>query len=355
MPRQLVMPAVVLALCFSASAMGQTTSREVLDGVKPNSKAEAQAAGDYGSMTRPSVPLGAIQQAWDAADQKAGVYAVKFRGDEVIRLRVREFMPTTVVFPEWEEIKATIVGDKDGLLVDQVSPRILIIRAGYVGADGGVTVIGKSGLVYPFYVRLEGVESKFTSDVKVTIQAENPAREVIEQAGGAAREPERKPAADAPAGREGAAAKPESQAGLSHGEREDRRRGSQTGESSPDYLTPVKVSPENISFEFTMSGDRSIAPERVYSDGVFTFFDYGSRWDASDLPVVYRVVDGVDTPVNTRVRGGKLIAETTGAFTLRNGQRVVCIRPKDYVPDGSFAPSKTPATRTAETPREITP
>ncbi len=70
-----------------------------------------------------------------------------------------------------------------------------------------------------------------------------------------------------------------------------------------------------------MAGDKSIAPDRVYSDGVFTYFDYGNRWNESDLPAVYRVVDGVDTPVNTRTKGVLLIAESAGAFTLRNGQR----------------------------------
>ena len=54
--------------------------------------------------------------------------------------------------------------------------------------------------------------------------------------------------------------------------------------------------------------------------------------------MVYRVVDGVDTPVNTRTKGHMLIAESSGAFTLRNGQRVVCVRPVGYVPDGSYQP-----------------
>ena len=73
--------------------------------------------------------------------------------------------------------------------------------------------------------------------------------------------------------------------------------------------------PGKLSFEFDMSGDSSIAPKRVFSDGIFTWFDYGDRWDRSDLPAVYRVVDGVDTPVNTRVKGTMLVAEAAGAFT----------------------------------------
>ena len=73
-------------------------------------------------------------------------------------------------------------------------------------------------------------------------------------------------------------------------------------------------------FDFSMSGDKSISPSRVFTDGVFTWFDFGDRWDSSDLPAVYRVMDGVDTPVNTRIKGSMLVAEASGAFTLRNGQ-----------------------------------
>jgi ComB9 competence protein len=113
-----------------------------------------------------------------------------------------------------------------------------------------------------------------------------------------------------------------------------------TGEKSPDFVKPIAFNPDKLTFEFDMSGDRSIAPKRVFSDGVFTWFDYGDKWDREDLPAVYRVVDGVDTPVNTRVKGTMLVAEAAGAFTLRNGQRTVCVRPEGWEPTGKYAPPK---------------
>jgi hypothetical protein len=62
-------------------------------------------------------------------------------------------------------------------------------------------------------------------------------------------------------------------------------------------------------------------------DGIFTFFDFGDRWDSADLPAVYRVVDGVDTPVNTRIKGTMLIAEASGAFSCETGsERCACGR-----------------------------
>jgi hypothetical protein len=119
------------------------------------------------------------------------------------------------------------------------------------------------------------------------------------------------------------------------------------GELSPDFVKGIGFDPAKLRFDFSMSGDRTIAPKRVFSDGIFTFFDFGERWTSTDLPAVYRVVDGVDTPVNTRIRGTMLIAEASGAFTLRNGQRTVCVRPEGADPDGTYKP---PAAATTAPP-----
>src|SRR5260370_10582803 len=100
--------------------------------------------------------------------------------------------------------------------------------------------------------------------------------------------------------------------------------------------------PGTRTCDFSMSGEGSIGPQRVFSDGVFTWFDYGARWDCEGLPAVYRVIDGVDTPVNTRIKGSMLVAEASGAFTLRNGQRTVCVRPEGFEPDGSYVPQPKP-------------
>ena len=70
---------------------------------------------------------------------------------------------------------------------------------------------------------------------------------------------------------------------------------------------------------------RSIAPERVYSDGIWTWLDYGKTWDIKPLPAVYQRIDGVDTPVNTRIEGSKIIVHGLPPLTLKSGQKVICI------------------------------
>jgi len=76
-------------------------------------------------------------------------------------------------------------------------------------------------------------------------------------------------------------------------------------------------------------GDRVIAPEWVATDGRWTYFHYGDRAGTVDRPAVYRIVDGVESIVNTRTIGAEgetLVAEAVGEFVLRSGRRVVCVK-----------------------------
>jgi ComB9 competence protein len=330
MKRARLSAALCAALLLSSAALAQTPARkpppppppsakDVIDSVGASPDVEDEARGKYPAMQREeTLPLGQIQRAWDKAPATQGIYNVEYSPDRVIKVRVRQFMPLTIVFPEWETISSEPdAGDSFVFSAQRAGTNKLVIRAKYVGADSTITVIGDSGNVYAFYVRGEGANSVNVPDVVVYVHAPPPA-------GGILMAPKAK------------GAKPTKTASVdgSAGARET------TGEKSPDFVKPIAFNPDKLTFEFDMSGDRSIAPKRVFSDGVFTWFDYGDKWDREDLPAVYRVVDGVDTPVNTRVKGTMLVAEAAGAFTLRNGQRTVCVRPEGWEPTGKYAPPK---------------
>jgi ComB9 competence protein len=331
MMRARLSAALCAALLISSASFAQTpatkpppppppSAKDVIDSVSVNPDVEDEVKGKYPAMQREeSLPLGQIQRAWDKAPPNQGIYNVDFSPERVTKIRVRQFMPVTIVFPEWETLSSDPeAGDNFVFAAERAGTNKLVIRAKFVGADATITVIGDSGTVYPFYVRAEGANSVNVPDVVVYLHAAPPGAGVVitptnKVANG------RKPVARAKP-------KPASS------------NGEVTGEESPDFVKPIAFNPDKLTFEFNMSGDRSIAPQRVFSDGVFTWFDYGTKWDQEDLPAVYRVVDGVDTPVNTRIKGTMLIAEAAGAFTLRNGQRVVCVRPDDWEPEGKYAP-----------------
>lgn len=325
-----------MSLAWAGSA-GAQTAAEIIDAEELPS-VEAQLMGDFGELERdPAVPLGAIQEVWDAAPPGAGVYPVQWSPTEVIRLRVREAMPVTIVFPEWETISENDVTIGDTSLFSArigSRPNHLIVWPQYVGADAGITVTGRtSGNVYAFYVRSEGFNSRNISDLVVHVQARRPAHVPAQFVGAP-------PAVSAAVQDATQAVHTAAQAvGSDGGVAGEPGQG--TGLHNPDYLEEIPFDPAKLQFGFSMWGDRSIAPDRVFSDGVFTYFDWGDRWDVTDLPAVYRVVDGVDTPQNVRYRGSMIIVEATGAFTLRNGQRYVCVRPVDWEPERPPAPKGT--------------
>lgn len=301
------------------------SANDVIDSVSANPDVEDEARGRYPVMQREeSLPLGQIQRAWDKAPTGKGIYNVEFSPERVTKIRVRQFMPVTIVFPEWETLSSDPeAGDNFVFAAERAGANKLVVRAKFVGADATITVIGDSGTVYPFYVRAEGANSVNIPDVVVYLHAAPPLAGVV-MASNTRDAKDGKPAAPA-------SLKPAAGNGREV-----------TGEKAPDFVKPIAFNPDKLTFDFNMSGDRSIAPRRVFSDGVFTWFDYGAKWDREDLPAVYRVVDGVDTPVNTRIKGTMLVAEAAGAFTLRNGQRVVCVRPDDWEPEGKYAPPAEP-------------
>ena len=299
-------------------------AKDVINSVTADAAVEEEVGGNYPPMSRgESLPLGQIQRAWDTAPENAGVQVLRFAPDKVMRLRAREYMTTTIILPSWETIEHADLADDFVFEVGQPRPNIVSVRPKHVGGDSTLTLFGESGNVYPFYIRAEGYNSVNIPDVIVHVRAEMPLEMMA---------------------RIVAAKRPDSSdtSGVSYDRGTDRdatrsaRDRAITGEKDTDFLKPINFDPTKLSYEFSMSGDKSIAPERVFTDGHFTWFDYGARWDTSDLPAVYRVVDGIDTPINTRIMGTALVAEVPGAFTLRNGQRVVCVRPEGWEPEGEY-------------------
>jgi len=273
---------------------------------------EQQKDGKFPRLEREHT-LGSIQRAWDKAPSQAGIYTVTYSQEQLIKLRLREFMTTTVVLPSWEMIEEIIVGDSSTFEVVQKGNHILLLRCKeFVGADSNISVISKSGLVYTFYVRSEGYNSENLPDLRVHVHVPGD----IPMSFPILSERE-KSSLDTSASR--AALSPE-----------ERMK-----ENASPFKYPLAITPKlsRLNFKWSMAGDSEIAPRQVFSDGVRTWFNFdngtGKLLEQQDLPVIARVIDGVDTPVNTRIEGSMIIAETEGVFTLRSGEKTVCIYPTD--------------------------
>ncbi|GAA9426286.1 hypothetical protein HpHA283_13470 [Helicobacter pylori] len=65
----------------------------------------------------------------------------------------------------------------------------------------------------------------------------------------------------------------------------------------------------------------------VFDDGKYTYFRYDRDQAFSRFPYTYKVVDGYDNPINSRVVGNYIIAEDVSKkWTLRSGKEYVCVR-----------------------------
>ncbi len=273
----------------------------------------SQASGQFPTMTRSStLPVGALQKKWDSpiastGQTAPGIMRFVWRPDFVMPIRTREFMTTTIELPAWENVERIILGDTMVFEATRVKQNILVVRPSHSGADTNMTIIGTSGNIYNFYVRSEGWNSTQITDFTVYVAAGSAAQNPL--GGNAQPNP-----SSTDAGMSGAAATPSNIV------------------TPPDYIRKIAFSPENLRFDLKIFAptpeDIEIAPLRVFTDGIWTYFDYGDKADTVRRPVISRVVDGVDTMVNTRTAGSTgniFIAEAIGNFTLRNGSRVVCV------------------------------
>jgi hypothetical protein len=195
-----------------------------------------------------------------------------------------------------------------------------------------MTMIGSSGNLYNFYLRSEGWNSTQITDLAVYVTAGKPGLAGLEDNASAR--------ATAGSGKTGGGADAD-------------------GDAPEDYLREIAFDPASIQFNMRVfaktPADIEIAPLRVFSDGVWTYFDYGDKADTQRRPVVFQLVDGVETMVNTRTagpRGNMVVAEAVGDFVLRNGRRIICV----YRTDGPKAfEAGAPHPRASEEIRADTP
>lgn len=304
--------------------LGSTAAADLIDEIHDSK------GGLNGRLPGPGLNLQQIQTAFDDARPTDNVRVFQIGKMEAPRLRLREFMETLIVLPEGEKISAYTIGDSTNftfVALDGDSANIGRVRAEYPGADTNLSLIGSSGRIYPFYLRADSVESEHMPMFVVYVEDQERKSPRSGTAVYVAKEPKGSSSAESKQPTKPVSKKPDK-------EGEYLR-------SLPD----VDVTAVNCSYEtsggswfrrnarwFGRSVSRDLSPIRICDDGQWTYFRFSkdSTLDGVEqLPVVYVVVDGYDTPVNSRVEGGVIIAETTAKnWTLRAGDKHLCVRRK---------------------------
>lgn len=258
----------------------------------------AMESSGQGGADRPMVSsnLNMIQKAFDTSGPRDNTVHFKYSPDTTFKLRLREFMNTTIVLPRGEQIKSFSLGDETNFTFvplsndDEKLTNLAQVFPKYPGADTNMTIVGKTGRVYSFYLRSDSVRSThlphlvaYVNDPAFVQNHEQPVPPAQQQT-----------------------------------------------EADPEYLRELGlVNPDDLEMDYAfVNGDMSLAPLRIFSDGYMTYFQFGKENldQVQRLPTVYRVVDGYDSPANTRVVGGTLIADTiSDKWTLRNGESHLCV------------------------------
>jgi type IV secretory pathway VirB9-like protein len=254
-----------------------------------------------------AIDLRDVQEAFSKSSPKENIVRFSWQSSEIFKIKTRLRTKTLILLPEDEEIKAYTIGDTKSFKVSLMGkelPNMLDIQSFYAGVDTSLTIIGKEGRVYSFYIRSYAVKSEFVPDLVVYVDAPP-------------LNPEKSMQFSSELNKEGKSL---------------TKRDLLIKEiiQDNDYLETLADSQE-IFLDFKMYGDKEIAPYSVYDDGKWTYFDFRGQGivESGRLPVLYKVVDKYDAIVNTRYKDGLMIAESINPnWTLKSGDKSVCVKAK---------------------------
>lgn len=244
--------------------------------------------------------LKSVQKAFNKSGMHENVSVYKYEDENTYKVRLRTAIETMFVLPQDEKIISYSLGDslifkyKPIIVKSYQTENLFTVRPQTAGADTNLIVVGASGKIYKFYLRADNHDSPFLPIFAIYIS------------------------------KDGKIPTPKSL----KTEFENLNVDSEQKTKLSHFLTD-KVDMKSANFSYSsLSGSDDIKPETVFDDGRFTYF-YFKRKDGevNNLPVVYRVVDDYDTPVNSRVEGDFIIAETLSKrWTLRSGTAHHCIK-----------------------------
>ncbi|OOC30618.1 TrbG/VirB9 family P-type conjugative transfer protein [Helicobacter pylori] len=255
-----------------------------------------------------------------------------FQG-QTYKIRLRYAMATLLFFSK--PISDFVLGDKVGFdaKILESNDRILLIKPLQIGVDSNISVIDSEGKIFSFYVFSTTFTSSKHPNLQVFIEDKNyytnafikPQKEnkenMTENAPKDAQK-NNKPLKE---------------------EKEETKEKEEETITIGDNTNAMKIIKKDIQkgYKALKSSQRkwyclwacskksklSLMPKEIFNDKQFTYFKFDKRLALSKFPVIYKVVDGYDNPVNTRIVGDYIIAEDVSAkWTLRLGKDYLCIR-----------------------------
>ncbi|MGL2376259.1 TrbG/VirB9 family P-type conjugative transfer protein [Helicobacter pylori] len=255
-----------------------------------------------------------------------------FQG-QTYKIRLRYAMATLLFFSK--PISDFVLGDKVGFdaKILESNDRILLIKPLQIGVDSNISVIDSEGKIFSFYVFSTTFTSSKHPNLQVFIEDKNYYTNAFIKP---QKENQENMTENAP-----------KDAQKNNKPLKEEKEETKTPEEEViiigDNTNAMKIIKKDIQkgYKALKSSQKkwyclwacskksklSLMPKEIFNDKQFTYFKFDKRLALSKFPVIYKVVDGYDNPVNTRIVGDYIIAEDVSAkWTLRLGKDYLCIR-----------------------------
>ncbi|AFI03334.1 TrbG/VirB9 family P-type conjugative transfer protein [Helicobacter cetorum] len=268
------------------------------------------------NLNHPMQDLNAIQNSFFDKNRSkmSNTLNIDYFQGQTYKIRLRYAMATLLYFKK--PIKDFVLGDKVGFnaKILESNERILLIKPLQIGVDSNISVIDDEGKIFSFYVFSTTFTSSKHPNLQVYIEDKNYYSNAFIKKENTLEKPPKE-------------VKEKEEDTLIIGDstnsmkiiKKDIKKGYVALKSSQRkwYCLWLCSKKSNLS----------LMPKEIFNDKHFTYFKFDKKLASSKFPVIYKVVDGYDNPVNTRIVGDYIIAEDVSTqWTLRQGKDYLCIR-----------------------------
>ncbi|GAA7122987.1 hypothetical protein ID0233_10680 [Helicobacter pylori] len=283
------------------------------------------------NLNHPMQDLNAIQGSFFDKNRSkmSNTLNVDYFQGQTYKIRLRYAMATLLFFSK--PISDFVLGDKVGFdaKILESNDRILLIKPLQIGVDSNISVIDNEGKIFSFYVFSTTFTSSKHPNLQVFIEDKNYYSNAFMK----------------PQNKENTLEKAPTNNNKPLKEEKEEKEETKEEETITigDNTNAMKIVKKDIQkgYRALKSSQRkwyclgicskksklSLMPEEIFNDKQFTYFKFDKKLALSKFPVIYKVVDGYDNPVNTRIVGDYIIAEDVSAkWTLRSGKDYLCIR-----------------------------
>ncbi|WRE41843.1 TrbG/VirB9 family P-type conjugative transfer protein [Helicobacter pylori] len=291
-------------------------------------------------LSHPMQDLNAIQGSFFDKNRSkmSNTLNIDYFQGQTYKIRLRYAMATLLFFSK--PISDFVLGDKVGFdaKILESNDRILLIKPLQIGVDSNISVIDSEGKIFSFYVFSTTFTSSKHPNLQVFIEDKNYYSNAFIKPQKENKEKENKENTleNAPTNNKPLKEEPLKEEPLKEEKEEETI-------TIGDNTNAMKIIKKDIQkgYRALKSSQRkwyclgicskksklSLMPEEIFNDKQFTYFKFDKKLALSKFPVIYKVVDGYDNPVNTRIVGDYIIAEDVSAkWTLRLGKDYLCIR-----------------------------